>query len=81
MVLEKNIIKKFLRQAAFESGLDAGPLLRDLEVSAEGMFKEDLILSDLLEIKILTTLFFSNREGVQRALNGFQPYESFEEII
>lgn len=79
---KKNIIKKeFLHQAAFESGLDAARLLRDLEGRAQGMFREDLILSDLLEIKVLPTLFFSNREGVQLALNGFQPYESFEEII
>jgi 2-polyprenyl-6-methoxyphenol hydroxylase-like FAD-dependent oxidoreductase/predicted DsbA family dithiol-disulfide isomerase len=79
---KKNIIKKeFLHQAAFESGLDAARLLRDLEGRAQGMFREDLILSDLLEIKVLPTLFFSNKEGVQLALNGFQPYESFEEII
>jgi len=79
---KKNIIKKeFLHNAAFESGLDAARLLRDLEGRAQGMFREDLILSDLLEIKVLPTLFFSNKEGVQLALNGFQPYESFEEII
>ena len=79
---KKNIIKKeFLHQAAFESGLDAARLLRDLEGRAQGMFREDLVLSDLLEIKVLPTLFFSNREGMQLALNGFQPYESFEEII
>jgi 2-polyprenyl-6-methoxyphenol hydroxylase-like FAD-dependent oxidoreductase/predicted DsbA family dithiol-disulfide isomerase len=79
---KKNIIKKeFIRQAAFESGLDAARLLRDLEGRAQGLFREDLILCDLLEIKILPTLFFSNREGVQLALNGFQPYENFEEII
>jgi predicted DsbA family dithiol-disulfide isomerase len=79
---KKNIIKKeFLHQAAFESGLDAARLLRDLEGRAQGMFREDLVLSDLLEIKVLPTLFFSNKEGVQLALNGFQPYESFEEII
>jgi predicted DsbA family dithiol-disulfide isomerase len=79
---KKNIIKKeYLHQAAFESGLDAARLLRDIEGRAQGMFRDDLILSDLLQIKMLPTLFFSNREGVQLALNGFQPYESFEEII
>jgi predicted DsbA family dithiol-disulfide isomerase len=79
---KKNIIKKeHLFTAAFDSGLDAARLLRDLEGKAQDMFREDLILSDLLQIKVLPTLFFSNKEGVQLALNGFQPYESFEEII
>jgi 2-polyprenyl-6-methoxyphenol hydroxylase-like FAD-dependent oxidoreductase/predicted DsbA family dithiol-disulfide isomerase len=79
---KKNIIKKeHLFTAAFDSGLDAARLLRDLEGKAQDMFREDLILSNLLEIKVLPTLFFSNKEGVQLALNGFQPYESFEEII
>ncbi len=79
---KKNIIKKeFLRQAAFESGLDVARLMRDIDGRAQDMFREDLKLSDSLEIKMLPTLFFSNREGVQLILNGFQPYESFEEII
>jgi thioredoxin-related protein len=32
-------------------------------------------------VKVLPTLFFSNKEGFQLALNGYQPYESFEEIL
>lgn len=79
---KKNIIKKeFLYSAAYDVGLDAARLIRDLEGQAQGMFREDLILADLLKVKVLPTLFFSNREGVQLALNGYQPYESFEEIL
>lgn len=79
---KKNIIKKeHLFTAAYDSGLDAARLLRDLEGKAQDNFREDLLLSDMLHIKMLPTLFFSNKEGVQLALNGFQPYESFEEII
>lgn len=79
---KKNIIKKeFLYAAAFDAGLDAARLVRDLEGKAQGMFREDLILADLLKVKVLPTLFFSNREGLQLALNGYQPYESFEEIL
>ncbi|MCE2848787.1 MAG: DsbA family protein [bacterium] len=79
---KKNIIKKeFLYAAAYDVGLDAARLIRDLEGKAQGMFREDLILADLLKVKVLPTLFFSNREGIQLALNGYQPYESFEEIL
>lgn len=79
---KKNIIKKeFLYAAAFEVGLDAARLVRDLEGKAQGLFREDLILADLLNVKVLPTLFFSNNEGIQLALNGYQPYESFEEIL
>jgi predicted DsbA family dithiol-disulfide isomerase len=79
---KKNIVKKeFLHAAAFEVGLDAARLMRDLEGRAQNLFKEDLILADRLNVKELPTLFFSNQEGFQLALNGYQPYESFEKII
>jgi thioredoxin-related protein len=39
------------------------------------------VLSELLNVKVLPTLFFSNKDGLQLALNGYQPYESFEEIL
>ena len=79
---KKNIIKKeFLYAAAFDVGLDAARLLRDLEGRAQGHFREDLVLSELLNVKVLPTLFFSNKDGLQLALNGYQPYESFEEIL
>ena len=79
---KKNIVKKeFLHAAAFEVGLDAARLMRDLEGKAQNLFKEDLILAHRLNVKELPTLFFSNQEGFQLTLNGYQPYESFEKII
>ena len=78
----KNIVKKeFLHAAAFEVGLDAARLMRDLEGKAQSLFREDLMLADRLNVKELPTLFFSNQEGFQLTLNGYQPYESFEEIL
>ena len=79
---KKNIVKKeFLHAAAFEVGLDAARLIRDLEGKAQNLFREDLMLADRLNVKELPTLFFSNQEGFQLALNGYQPYESFEKIL
>jgi 2-polyprenyl-6-methoxyphenol hydroxylase-like FAD-dependent oxidoreductase/predicted DsbA family dithiol-disulfide isomerase len=79
---KKNIIQKeFLHRAAFDVGLDAARLLRDLEGPAQDMFRKDLALTDELNIKVLPTLFFSNKQGVQLNLFGYQPYESFEEIL
>ena len=39
------------------------------------------MLSDKLNIQVLPTLIFSNSDGIELALNGFQPYESFVDII
>jgi predicted DsbA family dithiol-disulfide isomerase len=79
---KKNIIKKeFLHAAAYEVGLDAARLLRDLEGKAQSLFREDLEMADQLQIKVLPTLFFTNDFGVELTLNGYQPYENFEDII
>ena len=79
---KKNIIKKeHLFTAAFDVGLDAARLLRDLEGKAQGLFREDLVLSNILDVKELPTLFFSNNKGMQLSLHGYQPYESFENIL
>jgi hypothetical protein len=67
--------------AAFDVGLDAARLLRDLEGRAQGLFREDLILSHTLDVKELPTLFFSNQQGKQLSLHGYQTYESFEKIL
>lgn len=78
----KNIVKKeFLHTAAFEVGLDAARLMRDLEGKAQDLFREDLMLADRLSVKELPTLFFSNQEGLQLTMNGYNPYERFEEIL
>ena len=79
---KKNIIKKeHLFTAAFDVGLDAARLLRDLEGRAQGLFKEDLILSTILEVKELPTLFFSNHQSQQLSLHGYQSYENFEKML
>lgn len=79
---KKNIIKKeFLFKAAFEVGLDAARLMRDLEGKAQLLFREDLILSDALEIDELPTLIFTNKEGVKYSIKGYVEYENLEEII
>jgi hypothetical protein len=79
---KKNIIKKeHLFTAAFDVGLDAARLLRDLEGRAQGLFREDLVLSNTLDVKELPTLFFSNQQGKQLSLHGYQSYESFEKIL
>jgi thioredoxin-related protein len=79
---KKNIIKKeFLHAAAYEVGLDAARLLRDLEGKAQELFRQDLMKADELHVKVLPTLFFSNKNGVELALNGYQPYQNFVEIL
>jgi 2-polyprenyl-6-methoxyphenol hydroxylase-like FAD-dependent oxidoreductase/predicted DsbA family dithiol-disulfide isomerase len=79
---KKNIIKKeYLHGAAYDVGLDAARLLRDLEGKAQALFREDLVMADELQIKVLPTLFFSNTNGMELTLNGYQPYENFEDII
>jgi len=79
---KKNIIKKeFLYRAAFEVGLDAARLMRDLEGKAQMLFREDLILSDSLEIEELPTLIFTNHAGVQHSIKGYHDYETLEDII
>lgn len=79
---KKNIIRwNFLERAAFEVGLDSARLLRDFDGKARELFKEDLQLADELGVRSFPTLFFRNGVPVQHAIRGYQPYESFEEII
>lgn len=79
---KKNIIKKeYIFSAAYDVGLDAARLMRDLEGKAQMLFREDLILSDLLEVKELPTLFFSNKHGEKITINGYHDYDVFEDAI
>jgi hypothetical protein len=79
---KKNIIKReYIHEAAYEVGLDAAKMLRDLEGKAQQLFEADIRLSQELEIKVLPTLYFINRNQKQRSLNGYQPYSSFEQIL
>lgn len=79
---KKNIIKKdHLYTAAYDVGLDAARLIRDLEGRAQNLFRLDLMKAEELQVKVLPTLFFSNKQGVELALNGYQPYENFVDIL
>jgi len=70
-----------LHKAAFESGLDAARLMRDLEGRAQELFEEDLKLAKQLEITTLPTFIFTDRYDNSKILKGFQEYENFENII
>ncbi len=79
---KKNIIKwEFLENAAFEVGLDSARLLRDFEGKAKELFRADLTLASELGVTGFPSLFFSDRLNNQFTLKGYNPYESFEEII
>jgi predicted DsbA family dithiol-disulfide isomerase len=79
---KKNIIKKdHLYTAAYDVGLDAARLIRDLEGRAQNLFRLDLMKAEELHVKVLPTLFFSNKQGVELTLNGYQPYENFVDIL
>lgn len=78
----KNIVGNIqLHKAAFESGLDAARLIRDLEGKAQELFEEDLKLAKQLEITTLPTFIFTDRFDNSKILKGFQEYASFENII
>ena len=79
---KKNIIKKdHLYTAAYDVGLDAARLIRDLEGKAQNLFRLDLIKAEESQVKVLPTLFFSNRKGQELSLNGYQSYENFVGIL
>ncbi len=79
---KKNIIRwEFLEKAAFEVGLDSARLLRDFDGKAKELFREDLIMAAELGVRSFPTLFFRNGVPVQFTIQGFQPYQNFEEII
>jgi 2-polyprenyl-6-methoxyphenol hydroxylase-like FAD-dependent oxidoreductase/predicted DsbA family dithiol-disulfide isomerase len=78
----QNIVeKKLLKQAAYEAGLDAARLLRDIEGKAQLLFEADLELVKELEIKVLPTFIFTDTYNHSKVLKGFQEYEQFEQIL
>ena len=78
----KNIVENvLLHRAAFESGLDAARLMRDLEGKAQLLFEADLTLAQELSISTLPTFIFTDRYNNSKILKGFQEYESFEKIL
>jgi 2-polyprenyl-6-methoxyphenol hydroxylase-like FAD-dependent oxidoreductase/predicted DsbA family dithiol-disulfide isomerase len=79
---KKNIIKwEFLEKSAFDVGLDSARLLRDFEGKAKELFTEDLLLAKKLDVTAFPTLFFTDGNGNQHMIRGYQSYEKFEEII
>lgn len=78
----QNIVeKKLLRQAAYEAGLDAARLLRDIAGKAQLLFEADLDLVKELEIKVLPTFIFTDKYNHSKVLKGFQEYEQFEQVL
>ena len=78
----KNIVENvLLHRAAFESGLDAARLMRDLEGKAQLLFEADLTLAQELSISTLPTFIFTDRYNNSKILKGFQEYASFEKIL
>jgi len=78
----KNIIENvLLYNAAFEAGLDAARLLRDLEGKAQQLFEADLELATELQISILPTFIFTDKFNNSKILEEYQHYESFEKTL
>jgi 2-polyprenyl-6-methoxyphenol hydroxylase-like FAD-dependent oxidoreductase/predicted DsbA family dithiol-disulfide isomerase len=78
----KNIIETdLLYNAAFEAGLDAARLLRDLEGKAQLLFEADLELASKLQISVLPTFIFTDKYNNSKVLKEYQLYESFEQTL
>ncbi len=78
----KNIIEKaLLHKAAYDAGLDAARLLRDIEGRAQQLFEADLVLVKELEINVLPTFIFTDKYNHAKILKGFQEYEKFENTL
>ena len=79
---KKNIIKwEFIESSAFEMGLDSARLLKDIGGKAKILFKKDLELAEKLNVQVFPTLFFTDKNGNSQTIQGYQPYEKFEEVI
>jgi 2-polyprenyl-6-methoxyphenol hydroxylase-like FAD-dependent oxidoreductase/predicted DsbA family dithiol-disulfide isomerase len=76
-IADDNIIKK----AAFDIGLDAARLLRDMKFTAPELFYNDISLSKQLEINLLPTFAFKVNGEIKEFLSGAQSYETFEAKI
>ena len=78
----KNIVKvDYLKEAAFEVGLDVVKLLKDIDNRAEKMFDDDLSLVKSFGIEVLPTFILTDRFDNHITLNGFQEYQNFEAAI
>jgi putative protein-disulfide isomerase len=81
--LEKKNIAKFeiLQKAALEVGLDTEKFKADYEGTAKELFYEDLEVTRKYGVRGFPTLFLSNQKNNQVVINGFQPYQNFENAI
>jgi 2-polyprenyl-6-methoxyphenol hydroxylase-like FAD-dependent oxidoreductase/predicted DsbA family dithiol-disulfide isomerase len=78
----KNIIENvLLHNAAYDAGLDAARLMRDLEGKAQQLFEADLELARELQISILPTFIFTDKFNNSTVLKGFQQYDAFENTL
>ena len=78
----KNIVENdVLLNAAFEVGLDAARLMRDLEGKSQMLFEADLALAKKFNITSLPTFIFTNKHGDSIVLKGFQNSETFETAL
>lgn len=81
-VEKRNIIKwQYLKEAAFEAGLDTARLKRDYDGEAKELFNQDLLLGKELGITSFPTMIFSAQGFPSITVKGFQHYERYEEII
>ncbi len=70
-----------LKKAAYDVGLDAARLLRDINKKALILFKQDLQLTKDMDIKLLPTFVFKVNNEIKDYLIGAQSYEAFEQMI
>ena len=72
---------EYLLEAAADVGLDTDQFTEDFNHRAQQLFESDLELSHRLGVRGFPTLIIGDREGNTRVINGYQPYERFEQII
>ncbi len=78
----KDIIDNvLLRQAAFESGLDAAKIVRDMQGKAKILFELDLQLAEELKISVLPTFIFTDKYNHSKVIQGHQTFENFENAL
>jgi predicted DsbA family dithiol-disulfide isomerase len=70
-----------LKQLAYESGLDAARLLRDLTGKAVQLFYQDLQLTKELRVDILPTFIFRKNGQVVERMMGGMDMRSFESVV
>ena len=70
-----------IKQLAYESGLDAARLLRDLSGKAVQLFYQDLQLTKELKVDVLPTFIFrKNGQIIERMIGGMD-IRSFESVV